>query len=195
MIRDFFYRSYLGEGEKIVFVIHRHLFMQTKDFLKIIFFGLLVPAFAWILFPAITLFAVIWLAIGFVRFFYEFFDWYYDVWLVTTVSIIEIMWQGFFNKSSSRIEYHIIQGIGYDVNGFMQTLFNYGTITLEKFAGAASAFQGAINPKRKAEMLTGAQEKFVTNKSFRDHRALQGVLTDLLQRHIVEHGVSEETDD
>lgn len=192
MIRDFLYKSYLGAGEKIQFVIHRHLFMQMKDFMRITFFGLLVPLIGWLLFPQIILFAAVWLSIGVLRFIYEFFDWYYDVWLVTNVSIVEIMWQGFFKKSSTRIEYHTIQGIGYEVQGVSRTIFNFGVVALEKFAGVTSVFDGAVNPKRKAEMLTRAQEQFVTNKSFRDHRALQGILTDLLQRHVVEHGVPEE---
>ncbi len=191
-MRDFLYKSYLAEGEEIQFVIHRHFFMQMKDFFRIIFFGILIPLLGWWLFPQIQLFSIVWLSIGVVRFVYEFFDWYYDAWLVTNASIVEIMWNGFFDKSSSRIEYHIISGIGYEVKGLARTLFNYGTIALDKFAGNASVFDGAVSPKRKAEMLTAAQEKFVTNKSFRDHRALQGVLTDLLQHHIAEHGIPEE---
>ena len=194
-LRDFFYKGYLGDGEKIVFVIHRHIFMQGKDFLRIIFFGLFLPLFFWWLFPQITFFAAAWLAMGIARFFYEFLDWYYDVWLVTNVSVIEIMWQGFFEKSSSRIEYHTIQGIGYEVKGLTRTLFNYGTVTLEKFAGGASVFDGALKPKKKSEMLSRAQEDFVTNKSFRDHHALQGILTDLLQRHVVDHGLPEEEEE
>jgi hypothetical protein len=169
--------------------------MQFGDFFRIIFFGIFLPLFGWWLFPQIMLFAVFWLTIGFLRFIYEFFDWYYDVWLVTNASIIEIMWRGFFEKSSARIEYHIIQGIGYEVKGFWRTLFNFGTIALEKFTGNPSIFDGAVNPKKKAEMLTKAQEDFVSNKSFRDHRALQGVLTDLLQRHIVEHGLPQEQEE
>ncbi|MBI2453768.1 hypothetical protein HYV58_01160 [Candidatus Peregrinibacteria bacterium] len=191
MMRDFFYRSYLGDGEKIQFVIYRHIFMQAKDFLKIGFFGLFIPIFAWWLFPKLLIFSALWLAVGIIRFVYEFFDWYYDAWLVTNASIIEIMWEGFFKKSSARIEYHTIQGIGYEVQGLMRTIFNYGSVTLDKFAGAINVFDGAVNPKKKAEMLTRAQEAFVSNKSFRDHRTLQGLLTDLLQRHVVEHGVPE----
>lgn len=192
MIRDYLYQGYLGEGEKITFVIHRHLLMQMKDFFRIGFFGILIPLFFWWLFPQIVLFSLVWISIGIFRFIYEFLDWYYDAWVVTNVSIIEIIWKGFFEKSSARIEYHIIQGIGYEVKGFTRTLFNYGTIALEKFTGNPSIFDGAVNPKRKAELLTKAQEDFVTNKSFRDHRALQGIMTDLLQRHIVEHGIPQE---
>lgn len=195
MVRDYLYRSYLAEGEEILFVIHRHIFMVMKDFLKIGFFGIFLPLFAWWLFPEIVIFAALWLAIGILRFIYEFFDWYYDVWLVTNASIIEIMWEGFFKKSSARIEYHIIQGIGYEVKGFSRTLFNYGTIGLEKFTGNASVFDGAVNPKKKTEMLTRAQESFVANKNLRDHRALQGIMTDMLQRHIVEHGLPQEEEE
>lgn len=192
---NFFYKGYLADGEEVQFIIHRHIFIQGKDFLRITFFGLFLPIFGWWLFPQIAIFSAVWLGIGIIRFFYEFVDWYYDVWLVTNAGIVEILWEGFFKKSSARIEYHTISGIGYEVKGFIPTVFNYGIIVLEKFAGNPSVFFGVVNPKKKAEMLTRAQEQFVTNKSFRDHRALQGVLTDLLQRHIVEHGLEEEETD
>lgn len=191
MVRDYLYKGYMGSGEKIQFVIHRHFLMEMKDFLRVFFFGIFIPLVAWWLFPQVVAFAAVWLFIGALRCIYEFFDWYYDVWLVTNVSIVEIMWKGFFEKSSSRIEYHTIQGIGYEVKGFGHTLLNCGTIALEKFAGNPSVFEDAVRPKKKAEMLTMAQEEFVNNKSFRDHRALQGILTDLLQQHIVEHGLPE----
>lgn len=195
MMRDYLYRSYLAEGEKIQFVIHRHIALELKNFFIVFFFGIFLPVFGWWLFPKIALLAAAWLAVGILRFVYEFLDWYYDAWLVTDTGIVEVMWKGFFDKSSARIEYHTVQGIGYEVKGFSQTLLNFGMIALEKFAGNPSVFDGAVNPKRKAEMLTRAQENFVTNKSFRDHQALQGILTDMLQRHIVEHGVPDEKKD
>ena len=195
MMRDFLYKSYLADGEQIQFILHRHVFLQAKHFFQIFIFGIFIPLTAWWLFPQIMLFAVPWLVIGFARLVYEFFDWYYDAWLVTNASIVEIMWEGFFKKSSARIEYHTIQGIGYEVSGALRTIFNYGTVSLEKFAGNASVFDGAVNPKKKAEMLTKAQDQFVTNKSFRDHRALQGILTDMLQRHVVENGLPQEAED
>lgn len=191
-IRDFLYSSYLGDGEKIIFVIHRHIFLQMGDFAKILFFGLAIPLFMWWLFPGTVVVALTWFLIGSIRFVYEFFDWYYDVWLVTNVSIVEIMWQGFFQKSSSRIEYHIIQGIGYEIKGFMRTIFNYGDLTLEKFTGNASVFNGALWPKRKVEMLGAAQEEFVKHKNYRDHHALQNLLSDLLQQHVVEYGIEKD---
>lgn len=191
-IRDFLYRSYLGEGEKILFVIHRHIFLQMKDFAKILFFGLIVPTFILWLFPQTLLFSAIWIAIGLIRFGYEFLDWYYDVWLVTNVSIIEIMWQGFFEKSSARIEYHIVQGVGYEIKGFIRTIFNYGDITLDKFTGNPSIFKGALRPKKKVERIGAAQEEFVKHKNYRDHHALQNLLADLMQQHVVEYGMEKD---
>ncbi|PIQ78192.1 hypothetical protein COV82_01700 [Candidatus Peregrinibacteria bacterium CG11_big_fil_rev_8_21_14_0_20_46_8] len=188
-MRDFLYKGYLAEGEEIIFVIRRHFAIEAVIFLKLGFFGIFLPLFAWWLFPQITLFAAVWLGIGGIRFLYEILDWYYDVWLVTNQSIVEIFWQGFFQKMSQRIEYHIIQGIGYEVNGVLPTLLNYGNIQLDKFTGNPSVFKNAWKPKRNADMLTKAQDDFVSKKSFRDHRALQGILSDMLQQHVVQHGI------
>lgn len=168
------------------------MFMELKNFLRITFFGIAIPLFSWWLFPKLGMFLGIWIAIGVVRFLYEFMDWYYDVWLATDVSIVEVMWEGFFEKSSARIEYHTIQGIGYEVKGVLPTVFNYGSIILEKFTGNPSVFDGAISPKKTAAKLTAVQEQFVVNKSFRDHNALQSVLADLVQKHVVEYGLPQE---
>jgi hypothetical protein len=193
MMRDYLYKGYLGDGEKILFVIHRHILLDFMQFVKVFFFGVFVPAFFWWLFPKSVLFTSIWLGLGTFRFAFEFLDWYYDAWLVTNVSVVEVMWKGFFDKSSTRIEYHIIQAIGYEVKGFGSTLLGCGSLTLDKFTGTMSVFEGAINPKKKSEMLIRAQEEYVRNKSFRDHRTLQGILSDLLQRHVAENGLAEET--
>lgn len=191
-LRDYLYKSYLSEGEKIIFVIHRHLLLEMKNFFQIIFFGVFMPLFMWWLFPKLLPISIIWGTIGVVRFIYEFFDWYYDAWLVTNVSVVEVIWEGFFQKSSTRIEYHIIQGIGYEVKGILRTIFNYGSLTLEKFTGNASKFDGAVSPRKKVEMLTAAQDKFVKSKNYKDHHALQGLLSDLLQQHVLEHGTPED---
>jgi len=183
------YRNYLAAGEEIQFVVRRHILVESTTLAKLGFFGIFLPLFFWWLFPQVALFVAVWLTIGAFRFSYEILDWYYDVWLVTNQSIIEIFWQGFFQKMSQRIEYHIIQGIGYEVNGVLPTVFNYGNLQIEKFTGNPSIFKAAWRPKINADLLTKAQNDFVNNKSFRDHRALQGILTDMLQQHVVQNGI------
>lgn len=194
-IRNYFYGSYLEQEEKIKFVIRPHIFLEAKNFSKIGFFGILIPLIAWWLFPEVAIVAIPWMAIGAFRFVYEFFDWYYDAWVVTNLGIIQIMWQGFFDKTSSRTAYHIILMIGYEVHGFAATFFNYGTINMEAATGIHAKFEGAFRPKKKVEMLTRAKEEHDMSKSFRDHRALQTVLTDMLQQHVAEHGLPYEEED
>lgn len=180
MIRELFFQGFLQEDEVIHVMIHRHPIVMFKAWVKTIFFGLLVPAFLYWLFPGLWVIALSWGILGFLRLFYDILDWYYDVWIVTSVSIIHVVWDGFFKKSADRTEYHYVESIGYEVKGFLPTLLNYGSITVEKATGNTVTFEHAISPKNKVERMIQYQDQFITKKNFRDHRTLKGLLTDML---------------
>lgn len=194
-LRNWFFRGYLNQGEKILFVIHKHLFVELKNFFRVFFFGIFLPLVIFLIFPEIWFVAALWGAIGLFRFFYEFLDWYYDAWLVTNQSLIQVLWDGFFKKSSNRIEYHTIEGAGHEVKGMSRTLFNYGTIVVEKFTGNQLIFDGAVSPRKKVEKLLAFHEKFITQKNFRDHRTLRGILNDMIHHHLTKETLVEESEE
>lgn len=192
MLREFLFRGYLEDKEKIEFVMHRHPILIAGAVMKIVLVGLALPAFVWRLFPQILPVALFWAWLGLMRLVYEFVDWYFDVWLVTNMSIMQIEWSGFFRKTSSRIEYHHVESIKYDVNGFWQTVLNYGMIMMEKITGNVEKFRGVYRPKKVTERLLKYQDNFVMQKNVRDHQTLKTLMSDMLQRHYLDFGMTEE---
>jgi hypothetical protein len=179
-IQDILFKNFLQDDETIELIVHRHIIFLKRRSVKIITFGILAPFLMWWIFPQTLYVAIAWAWIGFMRMVYEWLDWYYDAWVITNISIIHVQWDGFFKKSAVRTEYHLIESIGYEINGFWATLLNYGTITVEKETGNTIVFEKASHPRKKTEQMLVFQDYFVTQRNLRTHKTLKGMLTDLL---------------
>ena len=188
--REYLFSDYLEDEEEIVFVCHRHPIMLIKDFCRILVLHS-VPAVAlWYLFPQLFWISITWLVIGFLRFLIILQDWYYDAWLVTSLGIIGVQWTGFFNRTSTRVEYPSIEGVSYTIKGFLPTVLNYGTVTLAKLGGPSTvALKEAFNPKKIERNILKFQEQFMTTKNFKDQEVLKALLSDLVADHVKKHGL------
>lgn len=182
VIPQFCFRSHLDDGEKINYIAHKHIWIYRMPLFKSLFLGVIVPLSLFFVFPPLL---HIWLAlaaVGALWFLYHLSDWYFDVWLVTNKGILDIEWNGFFHRSSTRIEYHTINGVSYEINGFWGTLFGYGDITVDTFGSATSfILKNGASPKELELEILRNQERFVQDKSYRDHETLKSMLADMLQ--------------
>jgi len=136
------------DSEEVLFVFRRHIIALRKGF-----YGLLIP-FALFSLPAI--FAPIvpfdlpysWtdpllllgisgvgLAIGVLLFFYHWMGWYFSYCIVTTERLRQINQAGFFGKSAVDLGLTKIQNISYNIEGFTASIFNFGTIVVQTYAG------------------------------------------------------------
>lgn len=177
----FLFNGHLDDDEDIYFIAHRHPFTALRDVGKYMFFGFAMPLLFVFLFPPFWLFAGIWMFLGFFRIIYAMMDWYFDAWLLTNKSVIDLEWNGLFNRSSTRVEYHMIEGVAYEFSGVAQTVFRYGDISIEKIgSGAAVILKDAMNPRGIESAVLKYQNKFVSDKNYREHDALKGLLTDML---------------
>ncbi len=189
-ITEYLFKDYLEDDEHILFVARRHPVIMFRDVLRIIFFHAFIPFLFWIMFPQLLFIYGVWGFIGIVRVFFVVQDWYYDVWLLTNMGIIGVEWSGFFDRSSSRIEYPSIEGVSYSLRGFWQTMLNYGEMTLAKFGGPSTiTLKEAMNPKKCEKYVLKYQEKFMTSKNFQDQEVLKQLLSDLVVEHVKKHGL------
>jgi len=180
----------LEEGEEIVFVCHRHIFVFIRDIFRVFILHGALTAFFWYFFPQLLLVYVIWVGIGVIRTFFVLQDWYYDVWLLTNMGIISVEWTGYFDRTSARVEYPSIEGVTYAIKGVWQTIFNYGNITLAKFGGPSEMIlKEASNPKKVERNVLMNQERFMTSKNFQDQEVLKQLLSDLVVEHVKKHGL------
>ncbi len=184
IIPQILFKQYLEPGEEVLDICHRHVFIITENLLRSLFFGFLIPLFIWYLFPGSTIFVVPWLFISFIKLIYTVLIWYYDALLITNVSLNKTLWNGFFARSSTRLEYPMIEGLTYHIMGFRRTVFNYGLVTIERAGGAASIqFPDAMNPQKVERLVLHYQEKFVSDQNLKDSKSLQNLLVTMLRHH------------
>jgi hypothetical protein len=180
-----FFRRYLDDGERIMSVVHRHILVFKIAAAKSGFFGLIMPLGLYWLFPRLAIVSIAWAMIGFFVVMYHFVDWYSDVWVLTNMGVIDLERNGFFDMTSTRIDYHMMEGISYQIKGVVRTLFNYGEITIDKLGSKTSVIlKDAAGPKRVERLVMKYQEEFVNNKSVQDHYALKDMLSNMIAYHV-----------
>ena len=170
-------------------VCHRHLFVLLPGLGRILFCTFLVPLFLYYLFPEFGVFFLFWLGAGLVRLIYHIFNWYHDALLITNISLLKTFWSGFFDRSSTRLEYPMIEGISYAIQGFRRTVFNYGHVHVNR-SGGSSAIElpDAVNPPKVERMILTYQEKFTSDQSMKDSEALKTLLVNMLRQQAKTHG-------
>jgi uncharacterized membrane protein YdbT with pleckstrin-like domain len=133
----------LGEGEKVISVIHRNWFHIAKQYFAVflmaaVFFGALISVP--ILFPAafgsevLTVIAFLknlFLLGLWIYGFIIWIDYYFDIWIMTDKRVINIEQKGLFMRSISELNYAKIQDVTAEVHGFLETVINYGDVQVQ----------------------------------------------------------------
>jgi len=181
----YFYSRYLDDGEKIIDVAHRHIITLKIHASKTMFFGIVLPIVFYLFFPAAWFVSVLWICVGIFGLFKHFIDWYFDCWLLTNYGVVDLDREGLLSMTSTRVEYHMIEGISYTVKGFWNTLMNVGDITIDKLGAKTSVvLLDAAHPQELERKIMDYQEKYVAERSVRDHQALKDMLADMIAYHV-----------
>ncbi len=176
------FRGYLNPGEKILYVAHVHPFTIYKSFIKHLFFGFLLPGFFYLMMPPLWPALAIWGGIGALYMLHFYLDWYFDAILVTNQTLVDLEWTGIFKRSAARIEYHTIEGVAYEVDGFFATVLNYGDIVIDRIgAGQQIGLKNVSLPKTTEREIMDAQNEFMKHKALREHQTLKDMLAGMLQ--------------
>ncbi|MBD3330938.1 hypothetical protein GF354_05425 [Candidatus Peregrinibacteria bacterium] len=184
-VKYYLFSSHLDDNEEILDVAHRHIFLLFKCSLKTFFFFVLLPILFYLFFPQAIFISLVWLGLGFLGMLYHFIDWYFDAWLITNTGVIDIERNGLFDRNSTRIEYHMIEGIAFNIKGFWQTVLNFGQITIDKIGASTTVIlDDAASPKAIERKIIRYQEQFVNEKSLRDHHTLKSMLSEMIAYHI-----------
>ncbi|MBU2524748.1 PH domain-containing protein [Patescibacteria group bacterium] len=183
-LANILFRGHIDDEEDIKFVAHKHIAIFWGPLFKSFWLGIAPPFLLFYLMPPLILLWLGWLAIGVIVFIYKLCDWYFDVWLITDKGVLDIEWNGIFHRTSTKIEYHTINGVTFEIKGFWGTLFGYGTIVLDKIGDTTKfSMENAHRPKLIELNILRNQEEFLKHKSYKDHEALKGMLAEMLQTH------------
>lgn len=139
-------------NEKIVHVLHRHpltIFWLLLGYILLIGF---IPFFVWYLptqqpsifyntalMPLIVLGSSAFFLFTWLFLFQNFMDYYLDVWIVTNKRILNIEQTGLFARTVSELRLYRVQDVTSSVNGFVETMFDYGHVEIQT-AGEKARF-------------------------------------------------------
>lgn len=180
------FKPHLDPEEEVLEVFHRHPFIMFPRLGRILFFTFLIPLFIWYFFvPQLWIFLAVCLFFGLIRVVYLIFNWYHDALLLTNVSLLKTYWSGFFDRSSTRLEYPMMEGLSYTIQGFRRTIFNYGHVSVTRAGGGSSLLElhDAMNPPKVERLTLKQQEKFITSQSMQDSETLKTLLVTMIRDH------------
>lgn len=188
LFKRLLFHSYLNKGETLLYVITPH-WMTVKDvMIKVGFFGYGLPIFMLIFFTGLahplSFFFYGWLILSGLYTIYAFLDWYLDAWLLTDISIIETIWDGFFKQRSSRIEYTSVESTDVEVKGIQQTVLNYGTILLIKSSGVNIRMENVSRPQVAASWISRIRGEVLLNKNAQNSESIKNLLAEIIESHI-----------
>lgn len=127
------------EDEKVLFVFRKHPVVMRKGLIigmLILLISTLPVAikptlgFGWFIGGL-----AIGLVVGLLAFSPSWISWYYSVFIVTDLRLIQITQKGLFHRSVVDMRLNQIQMVNYQVAGLQETLLGFGTIVMQTFMG------------------------------------------------------------
>lgn len=129
------------EGETVELVFHQHPLVMRRALiigLGLVLVGVLIP------FVQVTslhdlnptwkpLWGVLVIVVAY--WFYAWIGWYYTVYIMTDMRLIEIKQHGFFNRKVSEYGLDKIQNINYHIRGLQAVIFQFGDIVAQTYVG------------------------------------------------------------
>ncbi len=194
MLTKFFFNRHLDEDEEVLIVVHKHWLIGIKYLWLSTTMFFLVSS---VLFFVRTQYVVYGVALGAVGigiwWIRNFMDYYLDAWIVTNTGVIDLEWHGWFHRTSSRVLYSDIQGIGYEMKGITGTIFGYGSMSLEKIStGSSITMQYVYKPRRVETIILSAMEAYMLQKNLKDAKTVQNILAEFVSSTLQKQNVQEQ---
>lgn len=161
----------LDDNETIILYIRKHWILFWVQI-----FPIFLLAFPPIIFPTLFDFFLpqklarfqnagwalyfMWLIVLWIWGFLQWTEYYLDVWVLTSRKIINADQKSLFNRHLATLELEKIQDISVEVNGFIDTMFGYGTIRVQT-AGETREFflKYAYHPEDAKQEILDAQNR------------------------------------
>jgi hypothetical protein len=179
VMENFFFRKWLEKGEEIKYAVHMHPVIYHVKFSKIKFTYLLLPIILWFLFPQLKLVSMGLMLIGLWKITALAWNWYHQTWLITNKGVISIHASNFWHVNATRVEHSMVMGVTYDIKGSMGTLFNYGTIILEKPGESRVILKQAKNPLKAELAILKFKKRQMQEESQQNQSNFQEMLKEM----------------
>lgn len=180
------FQKHLEDDEEVRLYVHTHWRLGLRG----LFWPTVALIAAWAFFaiaPFLLIFAFVAVAsvLSIAWWIRNFLDYYLDAWLITNQAIIDVAWHGWFHRTATKILYSDIQGVSYETKGISGTLFQYGTISVEKVStGSTVSMENVSKPRQIATVILQNMEQYLHGKNIKDAKRIQEVLSDVVSREI-----------
>ena len=197
MFQKFLFQKHLEDDEEITAIIHKHWVLGVQDlFLPTLSFVLSWIVLYYVPFRAVFYLVALWSVYSVVWWLRNFFDYYLDAWLITDQGVIDLEWHGWFHRQLTRILYSDIQGVSYEIEGVLGTLFAYGEVSIEKISADAIISMDAVKrPKRVVTIILKNMENYLHSKNLKDADHVQEILAELIAQQIQLQDVEDELEE
>lgn len=127
------------DNEEVLYVFRKHPIVMRKGLIIGVFGPLLgtLPAtfrpelgFGWFIGGMIA-----GIVLGIIVFIPSWISWYFTTCVVTDQRFIQFVQKGIFHRTVSDLGLEHIQSMNYSIAGFEETLFKFGTITMQTYMG------------------------------------------------------------
>ncbi|MDO8648987.1 MAG: hypothetical protein Q7R81_04365 [Candidatus Peregrinibacteria bacterium] len=178
MLDAFLFGKHLDDDETITLLVHKHWLVGVRFLVwpTISFFLSWVVLFyapTKLVFYIVTL----WSIGSLVWWIRNFFDYYLDVWIITDHGVIDLDWHGWFHRTSTRVLYSDVQGVSYEIQGFVGTVLRYGAVSVEKIStGMAITLSHVQQPRAVESLILRNMETYLHSKNLKDARHVQELL-------------------
>ena len=180
------FKKHLEDDEQVISVVHKHWVLG----IKYLFWPVLLEVFLILVIISAPKLEVLYTvgALVFIVFIWmlrNFFDYFLDAWIITDSGIIDVEWHGWFHRQSSRVLFSDIQGVSYEIQGIINTIFRYGTISVEKVStGNAISIDNVASPKGVEAIILNNMEEYLHKKNLKDAKAVQDILSNVISREM-----------
>lgn len=156
--------------EKIEYLLRRHpltfiptlvLFLIIMLVPVVVYFlinnlypEILDPMISNILFPLAILITSTYYLGAYLFLYFQFIEFYLDMWIVTNDRIVDINQKGLFSNIITELDLYRVQDVTVDINGFFPTIFKYGNIKVKTASqNLGIVFHNVSNPNEVRETL------------------------------------------
>ena len=183
------FRQYLESGEDMLFIAHKHWIELFNRALKAAVFGVLIPWTTWFFLPQLFWVSVAWTLVVWLWFLYHFIDWYFDVWIATTTSIIDVEWRGLFHRLSSRIPYSEVREVSYEIKGIIGLILRFGDASISMATSGQVTLNNIARPRFVTMRITELRDQYLSEQKVMQSDALQALLSDMVNHHVSDRGI------
>ncbi len=186
MFEQSLFRRHLEEDEELILIVHKHWLVGLRDLFWPVASLVASLAFLYVAPVKIVLyiviagggFSVVWLL-------RNFFDYYLDAWIITNQGVIDLAWFGWFHRQSTRILYSDIQGVSYEIQGIIGTLFHFGKVNIEKIStGAVISLDSVSKPRDVEATVLKNMETYMHAKNLKNAKHVQEILSTFIAEQI-----------